>query len=81
MPASSPLITISPLATEIDFTIQNGGSIIILRGHSQECVDWLNQNVRNDETQTFGGGIVVEPRYIEPILDGLQAEGFFGRNL
>lgn len=62
-----------------DFSIYNGGSVMILRGHSEECEAWIEQNVGNDETQTFAGGIVVEPRYMQAIIDGLEAEGFTGR--
>jgi hypothetical protein len=59
--------------------IQNGGSVFIVRAHSDECEEWMTENVGNDETQTFGGGIVVEPRYVQGVIEGLESNGFTGR--
>lgn len=61
-----------------DFSVQNEGSIFILRAHTDECQEWIDSHVGNDQTQTFGSGIVVEHRYIQDIVNGLENEGFTG---
>lgn len=63
-----------------DFSVHNGGSVFILRAHSDECQQWMDDHVGNDETQHFGGGIVVEHRYIQDIINGLESEGFTGKH-
>ena len=65
-----------------DFSVANHGSICILTGISQECKDWIEQHVGNSETQTWGKrGIVIEPRYVQDIITGLESEGFTGEAL
>lgn len=58
------------------FDIENHGSIVLIRPHTADCADWLRENTASD-AQWFGGALVVEPRYVEPIVDGLIAEGGF----
>lgn len=73
--------TIHALGVGSDFSVQNGGSVCILRAHSDECQNWIDEHVGNSETQRFGGGIVVEPRYIGPLIEALESEGFTGKQL
>ena len=62
-----------------DFTVTNHGSICILTGQNEICRGWIAKHVGDENTQTWGQfGIVVEPRYIGDIIEGLQAEGFTG---
>lgn len=64
------------IATE-DFRVDDHGSICILTPLSPECKEWTDENVGNDETQYWGkNGIVVEPRYIGAIIEGLTEAGF-----
>ena len=67
-------------AKTIDFTVNNQGSIFILTGISEACREWIETHVGDDQSMTWGKGIVVEHRYIQDIIDGLQAEGFVGAN-
>lgn len=78
MPINS---TIHALGVGSDFSVQDGGSVCILRAHTEECQQWIDANVGDDETQRWGGGIIVEPRYLGPIVEGLDAEGFTGREI
>ena len=65
----------------VDFTVNNQGTIFILTGITDSCKAWIEEHVGNDETQAWGkDGIVVEHRYIQDIVNGLQAEGFVGAN-
>jgi len=41
-----------------------------------EARAWLEERVGDDETQAWGAGIVVESRYIDAIVDGIQNDGF-----
>lgn len=58
-----------------DFIISDHGSILILNAISEEAKEWASDNLP-DDAQTWGPhGTVVEPRYIGPIIDGIQADG------
>jgi len=61
---------------EPDYSVENHGSIALLRPLSGACEDWIEQHVGGNETQYFGNAVVVEPRYLLPILVALEAEGF-----
>ena len=60
-----------------DLTFTNHGSIGVLAGVSEAGKAWLEEHViaGNDEIQMWGGGVVVEPRYIGAILDGAANDG------
>lgn len=64
---------------EIDFTVENHGSILLLRGLTPECEQWIDERVGGEDRQEWNGAIVVEPRYIGAIVEGLEAEGFRGQ--
>lgn len=57
-----------------DAIVENHGSIFLLRPLNAEAKEWLETHVVSD-AQWFGGAVVVEPRYINPILVGMQSEG------
>lgn len=61
-----------------DLSIQNEGSIYLLRSHTDAGKAWIEEHIPED-AQTFGGAIVVEHRFIEDIAagainDGLEVE-------
>ena len=57
-----------------DFHIQNEGSIVILYPHGREAQEWIEEHLPAD-AQRWGTGIVIEPRYLEDILNGIRADG------
>ncbi len=57
-----------------DFTITDHGSIVILRPHSPAAHSWVEDHIPED-AQVWAGGIVVEPRYVLDIVDGIHADG------
>jgi hypothetical protein len=62
---------------EVDFRIDNHGSICILNALTPAAKSWVEQHLSGEETQTWGAnGTVVEPRYLHNILEGIQSEGF-----
>ncbi|HXA76982.1 MAG TPA: hypothetical protein VNV41_07590 [Candidatus Acidoferrales bacterium] len=63
---------------EVDLTVENHGSIFLLQGHTVSATEWINEHLPEDR-QTFGGAVVVEPRYIGPIVRGAMADGLVVR--
>lgn len=60
---------------EPDFAVENHGSIFLVRPINPEVKNWLVENV-SGENQWFGGAMVVEPRYVDNLVDGLESSGF-----
>ncbi|HEX7013600.1 MAG TPA: hypothetical protein VF161_12670 [Steroidobacteraceae bacterium] len=59
----------------MDIRITNHGSIVILHAISEAAREWLDANLA-DDVQTWGPtGYVVEPRYVDPIIEGAIADG------
>jgi hypothetical protein len=61
----------SPTLTR-DFVFENHGSVFLIRPISESGLD---ENVGDENTLTFGGAIVCEPRYVEAIAHGAVEAG------
>jgi len=57
-----------------DFSCENHGSTFLLRPLSESAKIWVEENLP-DEAQWFGDAVVVEHRYIWPILEGIENDG------
>lgn len=57
-----------------DFSVSNEGSIFILSPLSAAGRDWVEENLPVDAMK-WAGGTVVEHRFINDILEGIQNEG------
>lgn len=57
-----------------DFEFRNHGSICIMVPRTNEAVDWVDANVSEDRIN-FAGGFVVEPRYAENLINGIENDG------
>lgn len=57
-----------------DFHIIDHGSIAVLSPLSVDAKDWCDEHLPED-AQRWGGGYVVEPRYLGDIVDGACADG------
>lgn len=57
-----------------DLVIANHGSIVLLSAETLAGQEWINEHIP-DDALTFCGAIVVEPRYIDDIAEGAQADG------
>ena len=64
----------SPTEIGPDFRCENHGSVFLLTPITQSAQSWVEENLQSD-AQWFGGGVVVEHRYIWAILEGIQNEG------
>ena len=58
-----------------DLIFENHGSLFLIRPVSQAGKTWLDENVGGENTLTFAGALVCEPRYVEAILFGAQSDG------
>ena len=63
--------------TELDSKLENHGSLFLLRPLNSAAKDWMAEHlpVDNPETQFWGDAIVIEPRYVAPIVDGIIGNG------
>ena len=57
-----------------DFRVGHHGSICLLFAMTPAAKVWVLENLPADH-QTFGKAIVVEARYLDPILDGIVSDG------
>jgi hypothetical protein len=60
---------------QLDLVFENHGSLFLIRPLSESGQHWLDENVGDESTLTFGGAVVCEPRYVEPIIDGAIEAG------
>ncbi len=58
----------------MDVSIANHGSIFLLRPLTRAASAWFEENIGGD-AQWFGRALVVEPRYVGAIVEGLQEVG------
>jgi hypothetical protein len=72
-----PSRTKIPVQTVPDFALANHGSLFLLRPLNASAKTWMNEHLPMDseETQFWGEAIVIEPRYVSPIVDGIIADG------
>ena len=72
---------VSPQASTpaYDLVFENHFSLFLIRPVSQTGKQWLDENVGDENTLTFGGAIVCEPRYVENIFLGATGDGLVCR--
>jgi len=58
-----------------DLIFENHGSLFLIRPVSPTGQSWLDENVGDENTLTFGGAVVCEPRYVEAIAHGAVEAG------
>lgn len=59
----------------MDFTLHNHGSICLLQPLSRAGRAWLDEHVISSETLFWAGAVVVEPRYVGALVQGIRDEG------
>ncbi len=62
-----------------DLVFENHFSLFLIRPVSPAGQSWLDENVGDENTLTFGGAVVCEPRYVEAIVLGAQSDGLVVR--
>ena len=58
-----------------DLIFENCGSLFLIHPVSQTGQLWLDENVGDENTLTFGGAVVCEPRYVDSIAHGAIEAG------
>jgi hypothetical protein len=72
--------------TEVDFEVQNHGSLFVLHPQNDAAREWIDIHVYGTDAdggtetveqnvQWWGGGVVIEPRYLPDIIEGIEADG------
>ncbi len=75
MSSHSDSFVASGSSPTLDLIFENHFSLFLIRPISPIGKQWLDENVGDENTLTFGGAVVCEPRYVEAIFLGAQAEG------
>jgi len=61
----------------LDFTVENHGSIFLLKPQNNRAVDWVHQRIgQKNGFQPYFPTVVVEQRYIADIVSGIRNEGW-----
>lgn len=58
-----------------DFIIRDHGSIVLLLPLTEEAQKWVAEHFDADSCITWSKSVVIEPRYLGPILDGIINDG------
>lgn len=58
-----------------DFTYENFGSVVILTANSDAAKAWVEDHLPEDRMTWGRAGTVIEPRYVDDILQGIAADG------
>jgi hypothetical protein len=71
----------SKMKESVDFWLDNHGSLGILRPYSERAKEWMDErkleNAFGQDNYLFGfGGMVIEPRYFNTIVEALTDEGY-----
>lgn len=59
-----------------DFTFENHGSLWLLYANNNHALKYLKRVVSAESTWYAPHCVVLEPRYVHYLRDGLDAEGF-----
>jgi hypothetical protein len=61
---------------EPDFSVENHGSIFLLRPLTDSAKSWVEEHIGEDNGfQPYWPTVVVEPRYVADIVEGMQNDG------
>jgi hypothetical protein len=59
----------------VDFRIEDHGSIVVVQPLTPQAGEWIEENVPTEPWQWLGGGLCVEHRYAEPLIEGIVEDG------
>jgi hypothetical protein len=61
--------------SEPDVLVENHGSVCIVQPMSEAAREWIDENVQTEGWQWIGGGLAVEPRCVENLVNGVMEAG------
>jgi hypothetical protein len=60
----------------IDFSLENHGSVFLLKPLTSVAISWVEEHIgRDNGFQPYFPTIIIEHRFVEDILDGIQNDG------
>jgi hypothetical protein len=76
MSSHSDSFAASGSSPTVDFLCENHGSIFLLRPLTPSAISWIEEHIGQDNGyQPHFPTVVVEPRYIADIVEGIQNDG------
>jgi hypothetical protein len=67
---------VSGSSPQSDFTLDSHGSICLLHPHTNSARIWVHDNIGKDNGfQPYWPTVVIEPRYVEQIVEGITVDG------
>ena len=74
--ASLEDVVLALLPKPSDFRLQNEGSLVLLHPLTPSAVEWVNDRIgKNSGYQPQWPSVLLEPRYVEAILQGIVDDG------
>lgn len=64
--------------TDSDFRVQDEGSIVVLHPQNDAARSWIDDHLYAEDGEGpvwWGGGVAIERRYVQDILEGVAADG------
>jgi len=58
-----------------DFRVENHGTIVLFAGQHEGARQWL-RNTAPEDAQWFCGKLVVEPRYVQGVIDAAESDNY-----
>ena len=63
-----------------DFTVENHGSVVIIRPNTPAGIGWANENIGSSNGyQGLWPAMLFEPRYVDQVISGIKADGLLVR--
>jgi hypothetical protein len=59
----------------VDVRIERDVSVYLFHLQTRAAQEWVKGNLGDEGHQWFGGALVVEPRFVGDLLQGLRADG------
>jgi hypothetical protein len=59
----------------MDVRVDNHGSVVVMNALTVAAQEWFEAHLPEDRQHWGRNGTVVEPRYVQDIVDGLEADG------
>lgn len=68
-------MTIQTAVPQFDFSVQNHGTLVSLWALTEAAQSWVEEHLPADRLTRGKFVTVVEPRYIDNIIDGIRDDG------
>lgn len=62
--------------SRVDFILEDHGSILFLHPQNKSAEDWVNASVSQEGYQPNWPSVLLERRYAQALVEGVQSEGF-----